>query len=62
MNNQYENTYRVALKKALLDLGTKDYETVRSSMIALFGYDRFRDIQNDIFKEIGTIKFEQSQA
>lgn len=53
---------RVTLKAALLDLGRADYENVRQDIIARLGYDQFRDLQNAIFSEIGTIQFEKSEV
>jgi hypothetical protein len=47
------------LKAALLDLGKANYENIRKDLIARLGYDQFRDLQNQVFKEIGTIKHEQ---
>jgi hypothetical protein len=49
------------LKAALLDLGTADYERIRASLILRLGYDAFRDLQNKIFKQIGTIKAEKGE-
>jgi hypothetical protein len=42
-----------ALKYALLDLGTEAYEIVRKGLVGSIGYDGFRDLQNQVFKEIG---------
>lgn len=53
---------RQKLKSALLDLGRSDYETIRTNLISELGYDKFREIQNAIFKEIGTISFEETLA
>lgn len=49
-------TARQQLKEALLDLEKPRYETVRENIIAEIGYDAFRDMQNSIFGEIGTIR------
>lgn len=60
---------RVKLKLALLehhpvfvgnDLGKPDYERVRAELIRRLGYDRFRDLQNEIFAEI--VKRESDEA
>lgn len=50
------------LKAALLALGKQDYEELRTELIWNMGYAAFREMQNEIFKEIGTIRFEQSQS
>lgn len=50
------------LKAALLALGKQDYEELRTELIWNMGYGSFREMQNEIFKEIGTIRFEQSQS
>ncbi len=48
------------LKSALLDLGRDHYENARSELIGRIGYDQFRDLQNLVFKEIGTLKFKET--
>lgn len=53
-NQDYNN-----LKAALLDLGRSNYEGIRANLIADRGYDGFRELQNEVFKEIGTIEFEK---
>jgi hypothetical protein len=60
MNTQTQD--RLKLKCALLDLGKPDYEKVRADLIERLGYDQFREIQNDIFKEIGTLSFDEKHA
>ena len=55
-----ENTDQQSLKSALLDLGKADYEKVRTDLIERLGYDAFRELQNEIFREIGTLAFERS--
>jgi hypothetical protein len=50
------------LKSALLDLGKANYEKERAFLIGCMGYDGFRELQNEVFKEIGTIQFEKSQS
>lgn len=52
---------RKALKAALLDLGKVDYERVRGDLIGKLGYDQFRELQKEIFREIGTIQFEKGK-
>ncbi len=51
--------YREVLKEALLNLEKPSYEEIREDLIEDFGYEAFRIMQNDIFKEIGTIEFEK---
>jgi hypothetical protein len=60
MKHNTMNTYKSKLKAALLDLGRADYEYIRSELIEKLGYDQFRTLQNEIFREIGTIKFEKA--
>jgi hypothetical protein len=59
MNTQTQTEDRLKLKCALLDLVKPNYENIRADLIERLGYDQFREIQNDIFKEIGTIEFEK---
>ena len=55
-------TDKFRLKAALLDLGKADYEKVRAELIDRLGYNQFRELQNEVFKEIGTIKFEKGES
>jgi hypothetical protein len=56
-NQDYEN-----LKYALCHLEQREpYENIRIRLISERGYDGFRALQNEVFKEIGTIKFENTQ-
>lgn len=56
--NQSAKTTEEQLKHALLNLETDEYEKVRKEIIADIGYDNFRELQNRVFKQIGTIKSE----
>lgn len=59
MNTQTRQDYD-SLKAALLNMGSAKYEQIRVRLIAELGYDQFRTLQNEVFKEIGTIKFEET--
>jgi hypothetical protein len=48
------------LKSALLDLGKPEYERVRADLIDRLGYEQFRELQNEVFKKIGTIAFDEN--
>ncbi len=59
MNTDAYEEDRPNLKAALLDLGRDNYNNLRVALIGRLGYEEFRKLQNDIFKEIGTIKYEK---
>jgi hypothetical protein len=40
------------LKSALVGPNKSDYEKIRARLIALFGYDTFRDLQSAIFADL----------
>jgi len=43
---------RAKLKAALLDLSKPEYELVREDLIERHGYDEFRALQTELFREI----------